>query len=92
MHQQKVADRQARVAVVANRVKENTLIADELDTYLEGLKAPYIASLREAQNYVRAYQRGLGLHELPPYLAWPDWEQWDPLLDWLDSRRSRAVG
>jgi chromosome partitioning protein len=26
---------------------------------------------------------------LPPYLAWPDWEQWDPLLEWLDSRRSQ---
>jgi len=48
-----------------------------------------LTSLREAQNYVRAYQRGLGIHELPPYLAWPDWEQWDPVLEWLDSRRSR---
>jgi chromosome partitioning protein len=26
---------------------------------------------------------------LPPYLAWPDWEQWDPLIEWLDSRRSQ---
>ena len=31
----------------------------------------------------------LGIHELPPYLAWPDWEQWDPLIEWLDSRRSQ---
>jgi chromosome partitioning protein len=91
MHVHKVADRQARVAVVANRVRDNTLIAEELDDYLEKLKAPYIATLREAQNYIRAFQRGLGLHELPPYLAWPDWEQWDPLLDWLDSKRSRAI-
>jgi chromosome partitioning protein len=87
----KVADKQARVAVVANRIRENTLIFDELDEYLKRLKAPYVTSLREAQNYIRAYQRGLGIHELPPYLAWPDWEQWDPLLEWLDSRRSRAT-
>jgi chromosome partitioning protein len=92
MHVHKVADRKARVAVVANRVRDNTLIFEELDEYLDSLKAPYIASLREAQNYIRAYQRGLGIHELPPYLAWPDWEQWDPILDWLDSRRSRAIG
>ena len=32
----------------------------------------------------------VGLHELPPYLAWPDWEQWDPLIEWLDSRRSQS--
>jgi len=87
----KVADKQARVAVVANRVRDNTIIFDELDEYLDKLKAPYLTHLREAQNYIRAYQRGLGIHELPPYLAWPDWEQWDPLLEWLGSRRSRAV-
>lgn len=90
LHVHKVADKKAKVAVVANRVRENTLIFDELDEYLTKLKAPYVSWLREAQNYIRAYQRGLGIHELPPYLAWPDWEQWDPLLEWLDSRRSRA--
>ena len=87
----KVSDRKARVAVVANRVRDNTLIFDELDEYLETLKVPYVATLREAQNYIRAYQRGIGIHELPPYLAWPDWEQWEPILEWLDSRRSRAI-
>jgi chromosome partitioning protein len=86
----KVTDKKARVAVVANRVKENTLIFDELDEYLAHLKVPYITAFRDAQNYIRAYQRGLGIHELPPYLAWPDWEQWDPLLDWLESKRSQG--
>lgn len=85
----KVASRQAKIGVVANRIKENTLIFDQLDAYLDKLKVPYIGTLREAQNYIRAYQRGLGVHELPPYLAWPDWEQWQPIIDWLDSRRSR---
>ncbi len=85
----KVADKKAKAALVANRVKENTLIFEELDGVLSRLKVPYVASFREAQNYIRAYQRGLGIHELPPYLAWPDWEQWDPLIEWLDSRRSQ---
>ena len=85
----KLADKKAKAALVANRVRENTLIYEELDAVLSRLKMPYVASLREAQNYNRAYQRGLGVHELPPYLAWPDWEQWDPLIEWLDSRRSQ---
>ena len=88
LHTHRVADKKARVAVVANRVRENTLIFEDLDEYLSKLKAPYVATFREAQNYIRAYQRGLGIHELPSYLAWPDWEQWDPLLEWLSSRRS----
>jgi chromosome partitioning protein len=85
----KVADKKAKAALVANRVRENTLIFEELDSVLSRLKVPYVAQFREAQNYNRDYQRGLGVHELPQYLAWPDWEQWDPLIEWLDSRRSQ---
>lgn len=83
--------KKARIAVVANRIREGTLIFDELDEFLNSLKVPYIATLREAQNYVRAYTRGLGIHELPDYLAWPDKEEWGPLIDWLNSRSSKPV-
>ncbi len=85
----KVARKQAKIGVIANRVREATLIFDELDEYLTKLRVPYVASLREAQNYVRAYTRGLGICELPEYLAWPDWEQWEPLISWIDSKRSQ---
>jgi len=89
MHRGKIEKHKAKVGIVANRIRENTLIFEELDEYLSGLKVPYIATLREAQNYIRAYQRGIGIHELPPYLAWPDWEQWEPIIEWLESRRSQ---
>ncbi|MEM7280139.1 MAG: ParA family protein [Pseudomonadota bacterium] len=85
----KVDRREAKIGLIANRVKENTLIFEELDEFLEKQRIPYLTALREAQNYVRAYSRGLGIFDLPEYLAWPDWEQWDPILEWLDSRRSR---
>jgi chromosome partitioning protein len=85
----KVSRKQARLAVVANRVREYTLIFEELDAYLTKLKVPYLASLREAQNYVRAYARGMGVLELPEYLAWPDWKQWEPIIEWLNSKRSQ---
>lgn len=85
----KIERKQAKIAVVANRVREYTLIFEELDDYLTSAKVPYIAALREAQNYVRAYSRGLGIFELPEYLAWPDWEQWEPLTKWLRSVRSQ---
>jgi chromosome partitioning protein len=85
----KVSRKQARLAVVANRVREYTLIFEELDQYLTRLKVPYLGFLREAQNYVRAYARGMGVLELPEYLAWPDWKQWEPISAWLDSKRSQ---
>ena len=87
----KVSRKQARLAVIANRVREYTLIYEELDQYLSKLKVPYIGSLREAQNYVRAYARGMGVLELPEYLASPEWEQWKPIGEWLDSKRSQPA-
>ena len=87
----KVSRKQARLAVIANRVREYTLIYEELDQYLTKLKVPYLGSLREAQNYVRAYARGMGVLELPEYLGWPDWKQWEPIGEWLDSKRSQPA-
>jgi len=85
----KIAKKQAKIAAVANRVRDNTLIFDDLDEYLTRARVPYIATLREAQNYVRAYTRGIGIFELPEYLAWPDWDEWEPLTAWLRSKRSQ---
>ena len=85
----KVAQKKAKVAAVANRARDNTLIFDDLDEYLTKARLPYVAALREAQNYVRAYTRGLGIFELPEYLAWPDWDEWEPLTAWLRSKRSQ---
>ena len=85
----KIERKEAKLATVANRVRDNTLIWEELDVYLDKTRVPYIAALREAQNYVRAYTRGLGVFELPEYLAWPDWDEWAPLTKWLESKRSQ---
>ena len=85
----KVVKKQVKIGAVANRVRDNTLIYDDLDEYLTKARVPYIAALRDAQNYVRAYTRGLGIFELPEYLAWPDWDEWAPLTAWLRSVRSQ---
>ncbi len=85
----RVKRKQVKIGAVANRVRDNTLIFDDLDEYLTRARVPYIAALREAQNYVRAYTRGLGIFELPEYLAWPDWDEWEPLAAWLRSKRSQ---
>ncbi|MEM6958268.1 MAG: chromosome partitioning protein, partial [Myxococcota bacterium] len=87
-----VSKKKAKVGIVANRVRDNTLISGQLDEFIEDQKAPYVTWLREAQNYVRAYIRGLGVHELPEYRAWAEWQQWEPLITWLDSRASKGKG
>lgn len=87
----KVQREQARLALVANRVRENTLMFEELDKYLGKLKVPYLSALRQSTNYLRAFQRGRGIFELPEYLASQDWEQWAPITKWLGSKRSQPA-
>jgi len=85
----KVQREQARLGLIANRVRENTLLFEELDSYLGKFKLPYLSCLRQSTNYLRAYQRGMGVLELPEYLASTDWEQWAPITKWLNSKRSQ---
>jgi chromosome partitioning protein len=86
----KVQREQARLGVIANRVRENTLMFDELDKYLGKLKGvTYPGVLRQSTNYLRAIERGMSVLELPEYLARPDWEQWAPITKWLKSKRSQ---
>lgn len=87
----RVQREQARLAVVANRVRENTLVFEELDKYLNKLKVPYLSALRQSTNYLRAYQRGMSVFDLPEYLAWPDWKQWEPVTKWLGSKKSQPA-
>lgn len=87
----KVQRAQARLAVVANRVRENTLMFEQLDQYLGKFKVPYLAALRQSANYLRAFERGMGIFELPEYLASPDWQQWQPITKWLGSKKSQPA-
>lgn len=84
--------RQSRklVGVVANRVRENTLIYHELERFLSSLEVPFITTLRDTQNYVRAAERGVGIFELAPSAVEQDLEQWRPLINWLEGKRVRT--
>ena len=88
----RIARKEARVALVANRCREHYNIYHQLDSYLRKVrKAPFISVLRETQNYVRAADRGLGIFELAPYSVRRDLDQWEPIIRWLNSKRSQPV-
>ncbi len=88
----RVSRKEARVALIANRCREHYNIYHELDAFLRKVrKAPFISVLRETQNYVRAAERGLGIFELAPYAVRRDIEQWDPIIRWLNSKRSYSA-
>jgi chromosome partitioning protein len=72
-----------RIGVVANRIRRNTLIYQSLIRFLHTLHIPIVATIRDSQNYVRAAELGVGVHEMKRYIAQEDTEQWLPLIDWL---------
>ena len=90
----RVLNTQVKLATVANRVRENTLAAGELDGYLEmiklpnGKKIPYLAMLRASQNYIHAAEAGLSIFEFSPARTQYDRESWKRVFRWLDSKRS----
>ena len=85
-----VAQKKAKIALVANRCRSITNISAELEEFLSKQKIPFLTTLRDSQNYVRAADRGLGVFELGPAASAIDREQWQPILKWLKSKRSQA--
>lgn len=83
-----------RVATVANRVRENSPGRWEIEDYLDSLKLPdgrkmpFVAMLRNTQNYVNAAERGLSIFEIAPSRAEYDLELWKPLIRWINSKNS----
>ncbi|MGH8265501.1 MAG: ParA family protein, partial [Steroidobacteraceae bacterium] len=72
--------------VIANRVKRQTLMYQSLIRFLSTLQIPIVATIRDSQNYIKAAELGVGIHEMKPYLVRDDLEQWDSLILWLESR------
>lgn len=84
----KVERKQAKIGVIANRVRESTIIFSELFDFIKKLKVPYVATLRDTQNYIRAEERGIGIFEMAPSQVYQDLESWESLTKWLRSKRS----
>lgn len=91
----KIRRKEHRIGVIANRVRKNTLIYQSLMRFLYSLQIPIVATLRDTQNYVRAEELGMGIHEMKPYQVKDDVVQWAPLIQWLKTRPTqirRSVG
>lgn len=81
----------ASVGVVANRVRANTKIYASLKRFLSRLDYPIIAELRDTQNYVRAAERGLSIHDIrPPSKVQRDVDDWMPLVSWIENFNADA--
>ena len=80
-----------RLGVVANRVKRNTLMFRALMRFLDSLKIPVAAVLRDTQNYIKAAESSLGLHEMKASEVRDDLTQWKALIDWVEDGTVRPM-
>ena len=75
----------ASIGIVANRVRKNTLAFQSLERFLDSLNIPVVARLRDTQNYLRATDNGLGVHELKGQNTYVDRSHWKNIKQWIDS-------
>jgi len=81
----KVRQHQERVAIIANRTRENTLAFGNLERFLRSLRIPVIARLRDTQNYVHAAEQGVGVHELTDLpRARQELPAWEAIMNWVE--------
>lgn len=79
--------RPRRLAVVANRTRQRTVMFSQLERFLASLKIPYLVSLRDTQLYVHAAGEGKGLAELDNERTEAHLAQWQQLEEWLEIQR-----
>ena len=87
----KIKRSEARIGIIANRVRANTLVSQALMRFLASLDIPLIAVLRDSQNYVRSAEAGIGILEMPRWQVERDLEEWRKLRDWLKERHQVAA-
>lgn len=83
-----------KVTTIANRVREGSQLANQLEDYLfelklpSGRKMPFLTMLRSSNNYLKAAEKGLSIFEFAPVATAADREYWRPLIRWLQSARA----
>ncbi len=74
------------IAIVGMRVDSRTLSTRQLIDFLDEFDLPLLTCIRSSQRYVQALDTGMTLFDRAtkdPVLM----QEWQPLLDWLISRR-----
>jgi len=82
----KIHRSERRIVIVANRARRYTKAYTSLMRFLQSLRIPVAAVLRDSQAYVRSAECGMGIHEMKGALLQEDLDSWKPLIDWLERR------
>jgi len=87
----KVHRSEKRLVIVANRARRYTKAYQSLMRFLQSMRIPVAAVLRDSQAYVRSAETGMGLHEMKGALLQEDLDTFRPLVEWLERRSFSLV-
>ncbi len=82
----KIRMNKTSIGIIANRVKKNTVAFQSLERFLNTLNIPVVTRLRDTQNYLRATDEGLGVHELKGQNVYMDGQHWKAVMKWVDEQ------
>ena len=73
------------LALLGMRLREGTIAAEQLRSFLATFGVPVLGALRDTQNYVHLAARGLTLWDVAPGRVARDLEQWQAITTWADA-------
>lgn len=73
----------AKIAVVANRVRNSSAVYASLERFLHSLKLPFLTTVSDSENYLLAIEKGLGVFEMDEATTTVERQELMPIMNWL---------
>jgi len=86
-----IRQRNIKTAIVANRVRNTMPVYEPLERFLETLKIPFLTKLSDADNYIFAAEKGLGVDEMDEYNTEQEQDELQPVFDWLSNAEQQPI-
>lgn len=74
----------AKIAVVANRVRNVASVYESLERFLNSLKLPFLTRISDSLNYLHAVEKGMGIFEMEEEATIAEREELMPIFMWVD--------
>jgi chromosome partitioning protein len=81
----------AKIAVVANRVRQSSPGYEALERFLTALKLPFLTRISDSDNYVSAVGRGMGVFEMEETATHAERQELAPIFKWLDGHETVSL-
>ena len=83
LHRSGILETGIKIGLIANRVKTTTNYHQVQQELLKRIQLPFLGSLRDTQNYIKAMAKGQTIFDLLVSQAKTAPSQWQPIVDWL---------